>query len=63
MTRHLGVLLDWTLIDVIVLAFAIQQYVSISLDLKKSRVAEQNSAQKSAQPGHPEGQHGPHQGA
>lgn len=36
-SRHLGVLLDWTLVDFAVLAVAIQQYVSISRDLKRTK--------------------------
>ncbi len=37
MTRHWGVLLDWTVVDFIVLGIAIQQYVSISRDLRRTR--------------------------
>jgi hypothetical protein len=39
-TRHLGVLLDWTVVDFAFLGIAIQQYISISRDLKRSRKAE-----------------------
>ncbi len=40
MTRHLGVLLDWTVVDFAFLGIAIQQYISISRDLKRSREIE-----------------------
>jgi hypothetical protein len=37
MTRHWGVLLDWTVVDFAFLGIAVQQYISISRDLKRSR--------------------------
>ncbi len=40
MTSHLGVLLDWTLLDIIVIAIGIQQYISISRDLKQTKARE-----------------------
>lgn len=49
MTSHLGVLLDWTLVDFIVLGIGIQQFISISRDLKRNK-------KPPLTPGHPEGQ-------
>ncbi len=46
MTRHLGVLLDWTVVDFAFLGIAAQQYISISRDLKRSR-AQANELEKS----------------
>jgi hypothetical protein len=37
MTRHFGILLDWTVADFAFLGIAIQQYISITRDLKRSR--------------------------
>jgi len=37
MTRHLGVLLDWTFADLIFLAIAVQQYVSITRDIERTK--------------------------
>jgi hypothetical protein len=37
MNRHLGVLLDWSWVDLIVLGIAIQQYVSISREIKRDK--------------------------
>ncbi len=37
MNSHLGTLLDWTVVDFVVLGIAIQQYVSISRDLKRDK--------------------------
>ena len=37
MTRHLGVLLDWSFADLIFLAIAVQQYVSITRDIKRTK--------------------------
>jgi hypothetical protein len=54
MTGHLGVLLDWTVVDFAFLGIAIQQYISISRDLKRSRP--QPEEKNSAETGHPEGQ-------
>jgi hypothetical protein len=58
-TRHLGVLLDWTVVDFAFLGIAIQQYISISRDLKRSR-AQAEQEKNSAETGHPEGQQDPH---
>jgi hypothetical protein len=54
-TRHLGVLLDWTVVDFAFLGIAIQQYISISRDLKRSR-AQAEQEKTSSHAGHPEGQ-------
>jgi hypothetical protein len=54
-TRHLGVLLDWTMVDFAFLGIAIQQYISISRDLKRSR-AQAEQEKNSSQTGHPERQ-------
>jgi hypothetical protein len=40
MTSHLGVLLDWTFADLIFLGIAVQQYISVSADLKRSKARE-----------------------
>jgi hypothetical protein len=40
MNAHWGVLLDWTLADFSVLGIAIQQYISISRDIKRSKAKE-----------------------
>jgi hypothetical protein len=40
MTSHLGVLLDWTVADLAFLGIAIQQYVSVSRDLKRTKARE-----------------------
>jgi hypothetical protein len=53
MTSHLGVLLDWTVADLAVLGIAIQQYISVSLDLKRSKA---KAAAEASEPGHPERQ-------
>jgi len=37
MNRHLGVLLDWSWVDLIVLGIAIQQYVSITREIKRDK--------------------------
>jgi hypothetical protein len=52
MTGHLGVLLDWTVADFAFLGIAIQQYISITRDLKRTR----EEMKKSAETRHPEGQ-------
>jgi hypothetical protein len=41
-SRHLGVLLDWSFADLIFLAIAVQQYISVSRDLKRSKKAEED---------------------
>jgi hypothetical protein len=40
MTSHLGALLDWTVADLMFLGIAVQQYISISLDLKRTKKKE-----------------------
>jgi hypothetical protein len=55
MTPHLGVFLDWSVIDVIFVGIGVQQYISISRDLKRTRAREAAEKQIS-QAGHPEGQ-------
>jgi hypothetical protein len=47
MTSHLGALLDWTVADLMFLGIAIQQYISVSLDLKRTKKRE--AAEKQAQ--------------
>jgi hypothetical protein len=55
MTAHLGVFLDWSVIDVIFVAIGVQQYISITRDLKRTRARE--AAETAAlEAGHPEGQ-------
>ena len=65
MTGHLTVLLEWTVVDFAFLGIGIQQYISITRDLKRTREtadaeknsAEKNSAEKnSAETGHSEGE-------
>ncbi len=46
MTSHLGVLLDWSFADLIFLGIAVQQYISISRDLKRTKAKE--AAEKAA---------------
>jgi len=41
MNAHWGVLLDWTVADFAVLGLAVQQYISISRDLKRSKAKQQ----------------------
>jgi hypothetical protein len=45
-TSHLGVLLDWSFADLIFLGIAVQQYISISRDLKRTKAKE--AAEKAA---------------
>jgi hypothetical protein len=45
-TGHLGVLLDWTVADLAFLGIAIQQYISVSRDLKRTKAKE--AAEKAA---------------
>ncbi len=40
MTSHLGALLDWTVADLAFLGIAVQQYISVSLDLKRTKTRE-----------------------
>jgi hypothetical protein len=40
MTSHLGTLLDWTVADFAFLGIAIQQYISVSRDLKRTKARE-----------------------
>jgi len=49
---HLGTLLDWSFADLIFLGIAVQQYVSITRDIKRSRAREQALAEA----GHAEGE-------
>jgi hypothetical protein len=44
MTSHLGVLLDWTVADLAFLGIAIQQYISVSRDLKRTKAREAEAA-------------------
>jgi hypothetical protein len=37
MTSHLGVLLDWSFADLIFLGIAVQQYISITRDIKRTK--------------------------
>jgi hypothetical protein len=46
-TSHLGVLLDWSFADLIFLGIAVQQYISISRDLNRTKAKE--AAEKAAQ--------------
>ena len=47
MTSHLGVLLDWSFADLIFLGIAVQQYISITRDLNRTKAKE--AAEKAAQ--------------
>ncbi len=49
MTSHLGALLDWTFADLIFLGIGIQQYVSISRDLKRTKARERAQAEADGQ--------------
>jgi len=54
-TGHLTVLLEWTVVDFAFLGIGIQQYISITRDLKRTR--ETADAEKhSAETGHSEGE-------
>jgi hypothetical protein len=55
-TSHLGALLDWSFADLIFLAIAVQQYVSITRDIKRTKARAAEEAAQSAQAGHPEGE-------
>ncbi len=50
MTSHLGVLLDWSFADLIFLGIAVQQYISISRDLKRTK--DKEAAEKAPQHPH-----------
>jgi len=54
MNARLGTLLDWSFADLIFLAIAVQQYMSITRSIKRDK--EKAAAQKSDAAGHPEGQ-------
>ena len=47
MTSHLGVLLDWSFADLIFLGIAVQQYISITRDLNRTKAKE--AAEKASQ--------------
>jgi len=47
-TSRLGVLLDWTFADFLFLAVAFWQYISISLDLKRTKAREAAEKAKDA---------------
>jgi hypothetical protein len=49
MTDHLGALLDWTVADLAFLGIAIQQYISISIDLKRTKAREAEEAKQKTQ--------------
>ncbi len=49
MTSRLGTFLDWTFVDITVLGIAIWQFISISLDLKRTRAREAAQAQQQAE--------------
>ncbi len=53
MNARLGTLLDWSFADLIFLAIAVQQYISITRSIKRDK---EKAAQKSDAAGHPEGQ-------
>jgi len=46
-TSHLGVLLDWSFADLIFLGIAVQQYISITRDLTRTKARE--AAEKGSQ--------------
>ncbi|HQT64867.1 MAG TPA: hypothetical protein PLT25_11635 [Acidocella sp.] len=57
MTGHIATFLEWSLLDLAVVAFGVQQYISVSRDLKRSKARDTELAAKAPlQPGHPEGQ-------
>jgi hypothetical protein len=45
MTSHLGVFLDWSVIDLVFVAIGVQQYISVTRDLKRTRAREAAEAQ------------------
>ncbi len=51
MSPKLGTLLDWSFADLAVLAIAVQQYISISRDLKRTKAKEAEEAAKAEPPG------------
>lgn len=48
MTSHLGVFLDWSVVDLAAVTLGIQQYISITRDLKRTR-AREASAREAAE--------------
>jgi hypothetical protein len=50
MTPRLGTLLDWSFADLIFLAIAVQQYISVSRDLKRTKAKEAEEAAKATPP-------------
>lgn len=55
MTAHLGVFLDWSVVDLAAVALGVQQYISITRDLKRTR-ARETEEKRVSQAGHPERQ-------
>jgi hypothetical protein len=43
-----GIFLDWFVLDILVLAIALQQYISVSRDLKRSKAREESAAERPA---------------
>ncbi len=56
MTPRLGTLLDWSFADLIFLAIAVQQYVSITRSIRRDKEKAAAAQITSAETGHPEGQ-------
>ncbi len=57
MTGHIATFLEWSLLDLAVVAFGVQQYISVSRDLKRSKARDAELAAKGhSEAGHPEGQ-------
>lgn len=55
MTSHLGVFLDWSVVDLAALALGVQQYISITRDLKRTR-AREAAEKRASEAGHSERQ-------
>jgi hypothetical protein len=45
-----GIFLDWFVLDIVVLAIALQQYISVSRDLKRSKAREAQDAAAQQEP-------------
>jgi hypothetical protein len=57
MTGHIATFLEWTMLDFGVVLFGIQQYISVSRDLKRSKQREAEAARRAvSDTGHPERQ-------
>ncbi len=57
MTGHIATFLEWTTLDFGVILFGIQQYISVSRDLKRSKQREAEAARGAvSDTGHPERQ-------